>query len=446
MPIIDLQRSVRQVGRIRLGEQTPTSNGRARPVKLETFRLSSPQRGPIERAAQLYGGTVKEMTSDRSDDRWEVTTQADSLPVVIPPTNHLSQWYELWSGAGCDRRCDGQEAIVLDGRPTTAECVCDPANRQCQATTRLSVILPELEALGVWRLDSKGYYAAIELAGTADLCAVATRHGYSIPARLDLEQRTRRTRDQQGKPQTYKFAVPVLSVDVSLPQAKAILGQADVATGEIATPSTRQLEAPAPRAIEPAPPAPAPRAELPPPPPADIPTPRTHDQYEADQDLPPDVISQTQVDALVAVFDGIADEDARRTVKREFIDVYGRPDEMFVDEYDAALRWAESKADQAGTPPTPVEVVEQPKLVDTLPGDGHARTLQKGADRFTVPQQRKFFKLWGDLSKVRGWTEEDRAARIKEATAGRTSSWADVTQIEAKTIIAALEDLEKGTA
>src|SRR5690349_2582757 len=105
MPIIDLQRSVRQVGRIRLGE---VRNGR--PSKLTTFRLSSVQRSPIERAAELYGGTVKPMASDRSDDQWEVVTEADSIPVVIPPTNHLDQWLELWSGAGCERRCDGREA------------------------------------------------------------------------------------------------------------------------------------------------------------------------------------------------------------------------------------------------------------------------------------------------------------------------------------------------
>jgi hypothetical protein len=279
MPIINLQRSVHQVGRIRLGEQAPTSNGKTRPSKLSTFRLTSSQRQPIDAAAALYGGQATPFDNDRSDDRWQVTTDTDTIPVVIPPTHHLDQWMEAWGGGGCDRRCDGQTMTVLKGQAVDQACMCDPDNRVCKITTRLWVVLPELEALGVWRLETHGYYAAAELAGAADLCAAVTAQGRAIPARLHLEQRTRRTAGQ-----TFRFAVPVLSVDVSLPQAKAILGQADIATGEITTPSTRQLEPPAPRAIEPPAPTPEPpqRVELPPPPPADIPTPRTADQYQAD--------------------------------------------------------------------------------------------------------------------------------------------------------------------
>jgi hypothetical protein len=281
MPIINLQRSVHQVGRIRLGEQAPTSNGKTRPSKLSTFRLTSSQRQPIDAAAALYGGQATPFDNDRSDDRWQVTTDTDTIPVVIPPTHHLDQWMEAWGGGGCDRRCDGQTMTVLKGQAVDQACMCDPDNRVCKITTRLWVVLPELEALGVWRLETHGYYAAAELAGAADLCAAVTAQGRAIPARLHLEQRTRRTAGQ-----TFRFAVPVLSVDVSLPQAKAILGQADIATGEITTPSTRQLEPPAPRAIEPPAPTPEPpqRVELPPPPPADIPAPRTADQYQADNE------------------------------------------------------------------------------------------------------------------------------------------------------------------
>lgn len=274
MPIIDIQRSVRQVGRIRLGEY---KNGR--PSKLNTFRLSSVQREPIERAAAIYGGTVKPMASDRSDDQWEVVTDTDSIPVVIPPTNHLDQWLELWSAAGCERRCDGREAIVAGGQPTAGTpCVCDPDNRECRATTRLWVVLPDLEALGVWRLETHGYYAATELAGAADLCAAATQRGFAVPARLALEARTRRTRDANGKPQTLRYAVPVLSVDVSIPQAQAILGRVDTGTGEITAPNDgaqRSLGAKAPSALN----APPPPAELPPPAPAVIPAPRTHEAF-----------------------------------------------------------------------------------------------------------------------------------------------------------------------
>jgi hypothetical protein len=294
MPILDLQRSVRQVGRIRLGELAATRSGKQAPTKLETFRLSSPQRQPIELAARLYGGAVTEMRSDKSDDRWQVTTTATSIPVVIPPASHLSQWYEEWGGAGCERRCDGRNMIVAAGRAVDKPCECDPENRVCRMTTRLSLILPELEALGVWRLDTKGYNAATELAAAADLCAVASSRGIPIPARLDLEQRTRRGRDENGRPETKKFAVPVLSVDVSLPQAQAILGRGDTSAGELqrapapvtvkgeSTVFVAEMNGPSQRTMlgQPVP------AELPPPAPADIPAPRTADAYQKAQEPP----------------------------------------------------------------------------------------------------------------------------------------------------------------
>ncbi len=45
--IIDLQRRLREVGRIRIGEKVATSNGRSRPSKLSTFRFTSRDRQVI---------------------------------------------------------------------------------------------------------------------------------------------------------------------------------------------------------------------------------------------------------------------------------------------------------------------------------------------------------------------------------------------------------------
>jgi hypothetical protein len=354
MPILDLQRSVRQVGRIRLGELAATRSGKAAPTKLGTFRLSSPQRQPIELAAHLYGGAVTEMRSDRSDDRWQVTTTSDSIPVIIPPTSHLSQHYELWDAAGCQRRCDGQEATVMDGRPVrSATCACDPDRRDCTITTRLSVVLPELEALGVWRLDTKGWYAATELAGAADLCAAATGRGVPIPARLDLEQRTRRSRGQDGRPQTFKFAVPVLSVDVSLPQAQAILGRVDTGTGEIARPPAPALTAGDTNhtSVNTSNTRPPPPAELPPPPPADIPAPRTAAQYQAAQDEPteapelpltePSTGGMGEAQKWAAALRGNLSDDDRHTLEGLTI---GRPaaryDDLNVKQRNQVAKWA----------------------------------------------------------------------------------------------------------
>src|SRR4051794_29621754 len=61
VPIIDLQRRLREIGRIRIGQQVPITNpkpgskAKTRPVKLETFRLTSRDQRVIDAAAALYG-------------------------------------------------------------------------------------------------------------------------------------------------------------------------------------------------------------------------------------------------------------------------------------------------------------------------------------------------------------------------------------------------------
>lgn len=211
MPIITLQRQLRQLGRIRTGNQVATAGGRKRPAKLETFRLTSPSRELIEAAAEAYGGTVTPWANPGGGPEFEVITTVATLDIVVPPGQAVSQWYEMWSGGGCQRRCDGVTE-VLSMQP----CLC-PADveqrleaakdgKACKATTRLTLLLPALPDLGAWMLESHGYYAAVELAGAAEILAMASATGRLIPARLRLEQREKKV---PGKP-TNKYAVPVI--------------------------------------------------------------------------------------------------------------------------------------------------------------------------------------------------------------------------------------------
>jgi hypothetical protein len=209
MPILDMQIRMRELGRIRTGEQVASGKGK-RPAKLDAFRLTSASKELLEAAAEAYGGTVTPWASP-SGDQWELKTIVAALPVVIPPGEALSQWYELWGGGGCLRRCDGHLEYVSDG-----PCLCpaDPGDRReaanagqaCKPTTRLNVILPDLPDLGVWRLESHGYYAAVELAGAARFLAIASSSGLNIPAQLRLDQREKKV---PGKP-TNRYAVPII--------------------------------------------------------------------------------------------------------------------------------------------------------------------------------------------------------------------------------------------
>lgn len=223
MRIIDLQRRLREIGRIRTGDQT-ISNGRARPRKLERFRLTSRDRRVIEAAAERWGGEAAEWQAP-DGRQWQVYVAVDEIPVVIPPGDmSFSQSYEQWSAAGCQVRCDGRWDHISD-----QACHCDPSNRACEIHTRLSVMVPDLPGIGVWRLETQSWYAAVELGGLVELCTSQAEAGVMIPARLRLEQRTVKRFGADGRPVTRRFAVPVLDLDVH-PLA---LGAGGAAAGQL---------------------------------------------------------------------------------------------------------------------------------------------------------------------------------------------------------------------
>jgi len=245
--IIDLQRRLAEVGRIRIGQQVPTQSGKTRPAKLESFRLTSADRRRIDAAADLYGGAVAEWESP-AGRQWEVVTDSDSLDVIVPPSDlAFSQAYEQWSAGGCQVRCDGRWDSIGD-KP----CHCDPDMRACDIHTRLSVMLRDLPGVGVWRIDSSGYYAAVELAGAVQVLAAAAGKGVMLPARLRLDQRTVK-RDGQ----TRRFAVPVLDVDVTpgqllgggAGQPVAIVDPSESGPPQLETPELRHLT-PVPETVE----------------------------------------------------------------------------------------------------------------------------------------------------------------------------------------------------
>jgi Recombination directionality factor-like len=98
------------------------------------------------------------------------------------PQARTSQWYQMWSGGGCQRRCDG-ETEQLTQEP--CKCPADPERRNalaktggaCKPTTRVNVMLPDLPDLGVWKIESRGY----DEANAAEVLAAVRRDRSGLP-------------------------------------------------------------------------------------------------------------------------------------------------------------------------------------------------------------------------------------------------------------------------
>lgn len=209
MPILDLQMRMRQLGEIRIGHVVPTGRTRkdgkpgTRPAKLDRFRFTSPSREILASVAELYGGEVQPWTpANGGPSEFEVYSKANRLPVLIPPRDAVSQWYELYAGSKCQRRCDGVTEHKSD-RP----CMCNPEKRDCKITTRVNVMLRDVPALGQWLLITKGYYAAVTLPPAAELLSQAGKH---VEGWLGMEEKSAIVDDKPAR-----FMVPTLDVEIT---------------------------------------------------------------------------------------------------------------------------------------------------------------------------------------------------------------------------------------
>jgi hypothetical protein len=210
--IITLQRQARELGRLRSG-YTDTSGEKPRPVKSSTWIVTSHSEDYVRAAAELYGGTPEKwQPQGNGAEQWRVITKAVAIDAILPPGDPLSQAYELWNRGGCARRCDGVTETLSD-----SPCLCRAdfgddfhlmaKDKRCSETTRLSLILPPMPDVGVFRVETHGHYAANEIAATVDVIRGATGGEVMVPVRARIEPRTRVA---EGK--TKQFPVIVIEL------------------------------------------------------------------------------------------------------------------------------------------------------------------------------------------------------------------------------------------
>jgi hypothetical protein len=224
MPLLDVQRRGQQIGRLRIGLLIPPQDGRkAYPKAIDTFRFTTQSKHTADGVAGLYGGEVRAW--ERGG--FEVITRENAIAVTVPPRDQvISQWYEMWNKGGCLRRCDSVTE-KLSGSP----CLCPHADdrtdpdqveaaakerarlaaqkvpQACKAVTRISVMIPDLPGLGVWRIDTGSHNAAVEVGDNAEILQMARDRGVFLPALLRVEPRERIANGE-----TKKFVVPVLEI------------------------------------------------------------------------------------------------------------------------------------------------------------------------------------------------------------------------------------------
>jgi hypothetical protein len=218
--ILTMQRQARELGRLRSGW-----NDGKRPIKSDTWIVTSHAPHYLEAAAGLWGGKVEKWQPLGSGaQQWRVITEAKSIDAILPPGDPLSQANEMWSKGGCARRCDGITEQLSD-----MPCLClarfgdgwfeQRKGTVCAPTTRLNVMLPDLPDLGVWRMETHGYYAANEIAGQIDMLLSATGGKALVPVALRIEPRQR-----VANGETKKF--PVIVVEVrGMTARQALAGQ-----------------------------------------------------------------------------------------------------------------------------------------------------------------------------------------------------------------------------
>lgn len=203
-----LRPKVNEIGRIRLGEKAPSGA----PKRLTTFRLTSYDKGVLDAAQQLYGGEVRPWKDAPDEGMWQLTTTVSAIDILIPRAlQNVTQSYELWTGGACQRRCDGRMCELPEREAVGCICAADGKlgpDRDCEVITRLSVIVPRLPGLGVWRLDTGGWHAATTIPSTLELLMALDQRAM-VPATLRAVQRSSKG-VENGRTVTHRFVVPVL--------------------------------------------------------------------------------------------------------------------------------------------------------------------------------------------------------------------------------------------
>jgi hypothetical protein len=224
IPIASRTNRLPEAGRIRIGKKGPVKTSKKGneyqdPIAIDTFRFTSHRKEDLEQLAGLYGGEVRPWSDPKAAaGQFEVITTASEITVALPP-DPLGDTpiYRAYSGGGPDRRCDGETCERWRKGPDGAEpydepCVCLAEGVMvCDATTMLSVLIPEIRFGGTWRIVTKSENASKELPGMVALVSTLQGAAGGLPlGTLSIQERR-----EQRAGEVHIFKVPVLGTSVT---------------------------------------------------------------------------------------------------------------------------------------------------------------------------------------------------------------------------------------
>jgi len=245
--VLDQQKVLREIGRIRFGERKrPSAPGRPIPYP----RVTSQNEGVIREVADVFGGEVKQWPRDEnSPPEWEVTIDGP-LAIACPPfVIPYSTAYEQWAGSINTVRCDGITCDVHRGKGKykVEPCICaargiEPEDRPCKKTTRINVLIVGIKTLGTFRCETKSHYASEQVPAMLELLQMSGRAGWLL---MRSQKRTVYGEVQKGpkkgqeEVQTKKFPVIVVEADFHAEEVMQLDRPASMAA--LPAPVTRAL-------------------------------------------------------------------------------------------------------------------------------------------------------------------------------------------------------------
>lgn len=245
--VVGLAPQFGRAGKIRAGEKVQLpgvdrkGNPKFRASALSKWRITTPYQDYLDQCATEYGGTVEAWHDDAASppDQWELYTDTDTIDVIVPLASPLQVYYEKWHGSICEKRLDGRREVrtgeVLNDQLLSdddAEVAAWCARHEVTPTARFHVMLPHVQTLDLWVVETRGVNAIKTVRGEWIKMQAA---GMPLAeATLELRRASGTTVNNAGRRVGTSFVMPVLRAKLAFTPYQLLQQQRQAAVSALA--------------------------------------------------------------------------------------------------------------------------------------------------------------------------------------------------------------------